>query len=85
MLTLHQQEFNKSMRSAHVSVEWVFNDVINCFKFLDFKKNPKVGLSAVGKMYIVHALMQNAHTILHGSVTSEYFGINPPALDDYFI
>ena len=50
------------MRSAHVSVEWVFNDVINCFKFLDFKKNLKVGLSAVGKMYIVCALMQNAHT-----------------------
>ena len=50
------------MSSARVSVEYVFNDVINCFKFLDFKKNVKVGLSAVGKMYIVCALMQNAHT-----------------------
>ena len=50
------------MSSARVSVEYVFNDVINCFKFLDFKKNLKVGLSAVGKMYIVCALMQNAHT-----------------------
>ena len=85
VLTLHQQEFNKSMSSARVSVEWVFSDIINCFKFLDFKKNLKVGLSAVGKMYIVCALMQNAHTILYGSVTSEYFGINPPALNDYFI
>ena len=64
VLTLHQQEFNKSMSNARVSVEWVFNDIINCFKFLDFKKNLKVGLSAVGKMYIVCALMQNAHTIL---------------------
>ena len=60
--TLRQVEFNKSMSSARVSVEQVFNDVINCFKFLDFKKNLKVGLSAVGKMYIVCALMQNAHT-----------------------
>ena len=69
VLTLHQQEFNKSMSSARVSVEWVFNDIINCFKFLDFKKNLKVGLSAVGKMYIVCILMQNAHTFLYGSLT----------------
>ena len=27
-----------------VSVEWIFNNIINCFKFLDFKKNLKVGL-----------------------------------------
>ena len=73
------------MSSARVSVEWVFNDIINCFKFLDFEKNLKVGLSAVGKLYIVCALTQNVHTILYGSVTSEYFGINPPVLDDYFV
>ena len=62
VLTLHQQEFNKSMSSASVSVEWAFNNIITCFKFFDFKKNLKVGFSAVGKMYIVCALMQNAHT-----------------------
>ena len=39
VLTLHQQEFNKYMRRALVSVEWFSNDIINCFKFLDFKKN----------------------------------------------
>ena len=63
VLTLHQ-EFDKSMSSARVSVEWVLNDIINCVKFLNFKKNLKVGLNAVGKMYIVCALMENAHTIL---------------------
>ena len=85
VLTLHQQQFTKSMSSARVSVESVFNDIIKCFKFLGFKKNLKVGLNAVGRMYIVCTLIQNAYTILYGSVTSEYFGINPPALDDYFI
>ena len=63
----------------------LLNDIINCVKFLNFKKNLKVGLSAMGKMYIVCALMENAHTILYGSVTTEYFDINPPTLDDYFI
>ena len=57
------------MNSAHVSFEWVFNDIINCFNFFDFKKNLKVGLSAVRKMYIVCILMQNAHTFLYGSLT----------------
>ena len=73
------------MSSARVSVEWVFNDIINYFKFLDFKKNLKVGLSAVGKMYIACAILQNARSILLKTTTSEFFGVDPPTLDDYFI
>ena len=42
------------------SVEWIFGDIVNYFKFLEFKKNLKIGLSAVGKMYVTCALMQNA-------------------------
>ena len=73
------------MSAARVSVEWVFGDIVNFFKFLDFKKNLKIGLSAVGKMYLVCAILQNARTILYKSVTSEYFRIDPPPLDQYFI
>jgi hypothetical protein len=40
------------MSEVRVSVEWIFADIINYFKFLDFKKNLKIQLSAVGKMYI---------------------------------
>lgn len=52
------------------AVEWVFGDihVVNYLKFLDFKKNLKIGVSAVGKMYIDCALVQNTHTILYQSV-----------------
>ena len=48
-LTQAQQDFNTSMSTAHSSVEWIFGDVVNYIKFLDFKKNFKIGLSAVGK------------------------------------
>ena len=51
-----QQYSDKSMSEVRTSVEWLFNDIINYFKFLDFKKTLKVGLSSVGKMYIVSAL-----------------------------
>ena len=50
-ITADQEAFNKSMSSCRIAVEWIFKDILNYFKFLDFKKNLKIGLSAVGVMY----------------------------------
>ena len=57
------------MKEVRVSVEWIFGDIINYFKFLEFKKALKIGLSSVGKMYIVCALLHNARTILYEKTT----------------
>ena len=54
------------------------------FKFTDFKKNLKIGLSAVGKIYIVCALLRNALTCLYGNNTSAFFDVKPPTLEEYF-
>ena len=62
VLTQQMEDFNNSMSAICSSVEWLFSDVINDFKFLDFKKNLKMGLSSVGKMYVVSALVRNAIT-----------------------
>ena len=62
----------------------MFGDIINYFKFVDFKKNLKIGLSPVGKIYIVCALLRNALTCLYGNNTSTFFGIDPPVLEEYF-
>ena len=64
-LTQPMQDFNKSMSLVQVSVEWLFGDIANYFKFLDFKKNLKIGLSQIGKMYIVCAILRNALTCLY--------------------
>ena len=32
------QAFNASMSAVRESVEWLFNDVVNYFKFIDLKK-----------------------------------------------
>ena len=45
-----QQAWNKFMKEVCVSVECMFGDILNYFKFQDFKKNLKIGLSSVGKM-----------------------------------
>ena len=68
------------MSSVRVSVEWIFGDIINYFKFLDFTKNLKVHLSAIGKMYIVCTLLHNAKCYLYGSITSKCFQVDPPPL-----
>ena len=54
-------------------MEWFFGDIVNYFKFIDFKKNLKIGLSSIGKLYIVCAVLQNALSCLYGNLTSEFF------------
>ena len=83
-LTVDQEEFNASTSKVREAVEWVFSDIVTYFAFLDFKKNLKIGLSTVGVMYSVCALLRNARTCLYGSTTSHYFDVQPPTLDDYF-
>ena len=52
-----EKAFNSSMSAVRVAVEWGFNDISSYFSFLDFKKNLKMGLSPVGKMYSTCAVM----------------------------
>ena len=78
------EDYNKAMSEVRVSVEWLFGVTINSFKFLDYEKNLKIGLSSVGKMYIVCALLRNAITCLYGNQTSEFFDLEPPTLEEYF-
>ena len=73
-------EYNKAMSAVRISVEWLFGDI----KFLDFTKNLKISLSAVGKMYITCAILHNALTCMYGNATSEFFDHDPPSVYDYF-
>ena len=73
-ITPLQEQWNKSMSQVRISVEWVFGDIINYFKFLDFSKGLKLQLSPIGKLYITCALMHNARACLYGNTTSNYLG-----------
>ena len=74
-LTVQMEQFNQCMSYLRSSVEWIFGDIINYFKFIDFKKYQKIGLSTVGKTYIVSALLRNALSCLYGNTTSQFFGL----------
>ena len=58
VLTQQMEDFNSSTSSVRSSVEWLFGDLINDFKYPYLKKNLKIGLSSVGKMYIVSAFLK---------------------------
>ena len=85
VLTPAMQAFDSSMSTVRELVEWLFGDIINYCKFIDFNKNLKIGLSSVGKMYIVSALLRNALTCINGNQTSDFFNLDPPTLEDYFL
>jgi hypothetical protein len=78
------QEFNRSMSAVRVSVEWAFCEVTRSFRCLDFKSNLKLGLSCVGKMYLVSAVIQNALSCIYGNQTSKFFDLDTPSIVEYF-
>ena len=72
------------MSSVRQAVEWIFGDIVNFFKFLDFKKNLKIGLRLADKMHIVSALLHNARSCFYGTITSKHFECKPPIIKEYF-
>ena len=59
--------YNKAMSEVSVTVEWLFGNIRNYFKFIGFKKEMKLCLSLVGKVYGGCELLENAHTCTYGN------------------
>ena len=56
VLTPQMEQHNIEMSAVRSSVEWLFGDVINSLQLNDFKKDLKLFLSSVGKIYVVSDL-----------------------------
>ncbi|KAJ8915379.1 hypothetical protein NQ315_008266 [Exocentrus adspersus] len=78
-----QQNFNVSMSTVRQAVEWSFQKIIMLFAFVDFKKNQKLLLQDVEEMYKTATLLTNCHTCLYGSQSSQFFYMEPVALERY--
>ena len=75
---------NANMCRVRVLVKWVFGNVINRFKFNDFKKNLKIALIPVVKFCNVGALLTNVRTSLYENVTEKTFDLQLPTIEKYF-
>ena len=82
-LTAAEQQHNTEMSRIRQAVEWQFGKVVSLWAFLDYGNNLKLYLSPVGKLYRLVALLTNCHACLYGNQTSQYFGLEPPTLDEY--
>ncbi|XP_073251791.1 uncharacterized protein [Porites lutea] len=55
-----------------------------------FRKTPQMqefnaAMGALRKMYLVGAIIRNAHTCLYHNQTSDFFFVDPPTRGDYFV
>ena len=52
------------MSKVRNSVEWVFGDIVNYFKFVDFHKTSKVQVSAAGRIYMLQNILDYNYQML---------------------
>ena len=52
-ITPQMARFNERLSEVRVAVEWMFGCVSNYYKFIEFQKLLQIGLSPVGKLYLV--------------------------------
>ena len=81
-LTAQMKALNRTPMSERLLHKRLFDDVVKHFKFMVFKKNLKIGLSSIGKLYVVCAFLRNALTCLYRNSTSCYFKLDPPPLEE---
>ena len=73
ILTRDMEMLNESMSAVRSSVLWLFGDIVNYFKFLDFffKKIEDWNHSS-RKMYIVCSILRSALTCLYSNTTADF-------------
>ena len=76
--------FNRHMSSVHITVEWGFGDIVDKWKFLDFRSAMKICEMPVGKFYTNGAFLSNKCNCLYGNKTQQYFEAIQLTLDEYF-
>lgn len=84
-LTPQQEQFNKEMSRVRESVEYGFGKIQTYFSFVDFKKNLKLHLMPIGKIYLVAAFLTNCHTCMYGSPMNALLGTQPPTIYEYLM
>ena len=90
-MSAQMQRFCTEMSRVRTSVEWGFGLIVRDWAFLDFKKNIKLLLQPIGKLFFVGALLMNMKTCMTADHPLDAFGnqiaakflVTPPSLHDY--
>lgn len=75
---------NSIMSPIRVAIEWGFKDIVVQNKYIGFAMGQKLQENrTLGKYYLTAVLLANARVCLYGGQHLDYFGVQPPTLEDY--
>jgi hypothetical protein len=83
-LTPSEEEFNEGMAVVRAAVEDTFTIVVDKWRQNNRWKVMRIGVTAVGPIYVVSVFLTNIMTCLtHGNQVSDYFECSPLTVEQY--
>ena len=77
--------YNRLLSSIQITVAWVFGELVDQWKFLDFQQAMKIFKCPVAQYYVNAAFLSNLCNCLLGSRTQQYFGATQLTIDEYLL
>ena len=68
-----QEAWNTEMSRVREMIEWLFGNVLEQFKFLDFRQSMKIFEQPIGLYYFVAVFILNLRVTIYGNNTARYF------------
>ena len=81
--TPEQVAWNGEMSRVRISVEWGFHLIGSKWAHLQFAQQQKILLVPTAKTYLVAGMLTNIHNCFHPNQVSQYFGLEPPTVEEY--
>ena len=78
-----ETELNAILSRARIPNEWIFGRMHRLWPVLKQENIMVLGKGYVTKYVIAAAMFTNAYTCLYGFQGNSYFGVLPPALEEY--
>ena len=77
---------NEVMTKIRIANEWSYGYTGTLFPLVKDKFFNKIRLSPnCAFWYFVATLLRNAYVCLYGNISTQYFKISPPDLEEYFL
>ena len=75
--------YNQLLSSVRITVEWGFAELVEQWKFLDFRSAMKIFQCPVAQYCINAAFLSNIRNCLLGNKTQQYFNAQQLTIDEY--
>ena len=77
--------YNRLLSSVQITAEWGFGELVDQWKFLDFRQVMKIFKCPVVQYYVNAAFLSNLCNSLLGSRMQQYFGATQLTIDKYLL